>query len=215
MTQAADPARVANRALHGARFLTSATGPRDCPPDDGVEVAFAGRSNAGKSSALNALASQGSLARTSKTPGRTQLINFFAVDEDRRLVDLPGYGYAKVSDSVRVRWQQGLEDYLNTRESLVGLVLVMDIRHPLTDFDRMMLDWGQGNGVRVHCLLTKADKLGRGAAGNALLAVRRELGKHWPDASAQAFSATAKTGLEDAWALLADWLQLVDEIPSA
>lgn len=202
-----DRARACAKALQQAHFLTSAPGPRECPPDTGFEVAFAGRSNAGKSSALNTLAQQGSLARTSKTPGRTQLINFFAVDGERRLVDLPGYGYAKVSESIRERWQAGMEEYLHSRRSLKGIVLVMDIRHPLTDFDLMMLQWCGQRALPVHCLLTKADKLSRGAAANTLQAVRRELQK-WPQASAQVFSATARTGTETAWELLGGWLEI-------
>lgn len=207
MTATPDPARACARLLHGSAFLTSATSTRDCPPDRGIEVAFAGRSNAGKSSALNALTQQGSLARTSKTPGRTQLINFFRVDDQRRLVDLPGYGYAKVSAGTRERWQEGLEDYLEHRECLAGLVLVMDIRHPLTDFDTMMLEWCMTRELRAHCLLTKADKLSRGATANAVLAVRRQAAR-WPGTTVQAFSATEKTGIDDAWRLLANWLQL-------
>ena len=207
MADTPDKARACARLLHRATFLTSATRARDCPPDRGIEVAFAGRSNAGKSSALNALTQQGSLARTSKTPGRTQLINFFRIDDDRRLVDLPGYGYAKVSADVRNRWQEGLGDYLEHRDSLAGVVLVMDIRHPLTDFDTMMLDWCMTRELRAHCLLTKADKLSRGAAANTVLAVRRQL-TQWPGATAQAFSATGKTGIDEAWSLLADWLSV-------
>ncbi|MFZ5722132.1 MAG: ribosome biogenesis GTP-binding protein YihA/YsxC [Pseudomonadota bacterium] len=207
MSSRPDPATVCARLLHRAHFLVSATSARDCPPDQGIEIAFAGRSNAGKSSALNALVQQGSLARTSKTPGRTQLINFFAIDEQRRLVDLPGYGYAKVSAGVQARWQEGLEDYFQHRQSLAGIVLVMDIRHPLTDFDQMMLDASLHRGLKIHCLLTKADKLSRGAMTSAALAVEREL-RHWPGATAQAFSATAKTGIEKTWTLLGEWLQL-------
>lgn len=195
------------RALQRAMFQTSATSARDCPPDQGVEVAFAGRSNAGKSSALNTLAQQGSLARTSKTPGRTQLINFFTVDDERRLVDLPGYGYAKVSASIRERWQAGLEDYLHSRRCLAGIVLVMDIRHPLTEFDTMMLDWCAGRALPVHCLLTKADKLSRGGAASALQAVRNAL-KAWPQATAQTFSATERTGTEAAWEQVGRWLRI-------
>lgn len=209
MKSLSGPADACARLLQQARFLTSAPGPRECPPDTGAEVAFAGRSNAGKSSALNALVQQGSLARTSKTPGRTQLINFFSVGDGCRLVDLPGYGYAKVSNEIRVRWHQGLEDYLQSRRSLAGIVLVMDVRHPLADFDRMMLDFCTGRGLPVHCLLTKADKLSRGAGANALQTVRRELAA-WPGATAQLFSATGKTGLDDTWAKLAHWLGLPD-----
>jgi len=203
--------RATSRALQRASFLTSATRTADCPPDRGREVAFAGRSNAGKSSAMNALAQQGALARTSKTPGRTQLINFFAVDNDRRLVDLPGYGYAKVSSSIRERWQEGLEDYLEHREALTGLVLVMDIRHPLTDFDSMMLEWCMTRGLPAHCLLTKADKLSRGAAANALQAVRRQATR-WPGTTAQTFSATAKTGLDEAWQKIGEWLDIAPQV---
>lgn len=199
--------RACARLLQRAAFLTSATSARDCPPDRGREVAFAGRSNAGKSSAMNALVQQGALARTSKTPGRTQLINFFAVDPERRLVDLPGYGYAKVSSSVRERWQEGLEDYLEHRESLVALVLVMDIRHPLTDFDTMMLEWCMTRGLPAHCLLTKADKLSRGGAASAVQAVRHQA-RRWPGTTVQAFSATAKTGLDEAWQVLGEWLDV-------
>lgn len=207
MSIAQDRATVCARLLHRARFLVSATSARNCPPDRGVEVAFAGRSNAGKSSALNALTQQGSLARTSKTPGRTQLINFFEVDADRRLVDLPGYGYAKVSESIRARWNEGLEDYFEQRQSLAGVVLVMDIRHPLTDFDTMMLESCMHRNLPVHCLLTKADKLSRGAAANAVLAVRRNIVR-WPGATTQGFSATAKTGIDEVWDLLAEWLAI-------
>lgn len=209
MKPVSGPASARARQLQQARFLVSAPGLRECPPDTGVEVAFAGRSNAGKSSALNAIVQQGSLARTSKTPGRTQLINFFSVDDGRRLVDLPGYGYAKVSNEVRARWHEGLEEYLQSRRSLAGIVLVMDVRHPLTDFDRMMLGFCSGRGLPAHCLLTKADKLSRGAGANALQSVRRELAA-WPGATAQLFSATAKTGLDVAWTKLGDWLGLPD-----
>src|SRR5574344_3130863 len=146
-----------------AQFLISAARVDQCPPDEGLEVAFVGRSNSGKSSALNTL-TRASLARTSKTPGRTQLLNFFALDEDRRLVDLPGYGYAKVPIPLKLHWQQHLEAYLSSRESLCGVVLMMDIRHPLTEFDRMMLDWALASRLPIHVLLTKADKLTFGAA---------------------------------------------------
>ncbi len=148
------------------------------PPDEGLEVAFAGRSNAGKSSALNTL-THANLARTSKTPGRTQLLNFFALDDSRRLVDLPGYGYAKVPIPLKQHWQRHLEAYLSSRASLAGVFLMMDIRHPLTDFDRLMLDWAQASQLPIHVLMTKADKLAFGAAKNALLKVRREVQQGW------------------------------------
>ena len=187
------------------QFLKSARLPRDYPPDAGVEVAFAGRSNAGKSSALNCLADQRALARTSKTPGRTQLINFFSIDDDRRLVDLPGYGYAKVSLEIKRRWQQEMAAYLERRGSLAGLVLLMDVRHPLTDYDREMLGWCAHRGLPVHVLLTKADKLKRGPAEATRLQVLRELKTLHPTATAQLFSALKRTGLETALAHLDGW----------
>ena len=191
-----------------ASFLISAAKVDQCPPDLGHEVAFAGRSNAGKSSALNTL-THASLARTSKTPGRTQLLNFFQLDEQRRLVDLPGYGYAKVPIPLKLHWQKHLEAYLSSRESLRGLILMMDIRHPLTDFDRLMLDWSNASGMPLHILLTKADKLNFGAAKNALLKVQRDIQQNWGDAfSIQLFSAPKRLGVDDALAVLAEWLDL-------
>ncbi|MWV10936.1 YihA family ribosome biogenesis GTP-binding protein [Pseudomonas sp. R-28-1W-6] len=193
-----------------AAFMISAAKVDQCPPDEGFEVAFAGRSNAGKSSALNTL-THANLARTSKTPGRTQLLNFFTLDEERRLVDLPGYGYAKVPIPLKQHWQRHLEAYLSSRESLVGLILMMDIRHPLTEFDRMMLDWSQASGMRLHILLTKADKLTFGAAKNALLKVRQDIRKGWgTDASIQLFSAPKRQGVEEAQAVLAGWMGLLE-----
>lgn len=194
-----------------ARFLISAAKVDQCPADEGLEIAFAGRSNAGKSSALNTL-THANLARTSKTPGRTQLLNFFSLDEQRRLVDLPGYGYAKVPIPLKQHWQKHLEAYLSSRNSLVGLVLLMDIRHPLTDFDRMMLDWSRAAGMPLHILLTKADKLAYGAAKNALLKVSQEIRQHWGEhASIQLFSAPKRQGIEEALQVLARWLQLSGE----
>ena len=191
-----------------ARFQTSAARVAQCPPDNGCEVAFAGRSNAGKSSCLNTLTDNRHLARTSKTPGRTQLINFFALDEDAalRLVDLPGYGYAKVSHSIKDDWQQHLEDYLRRRSSLKGLVLLMDIRHPLKEFDCHMLDWAQDAGMPVHCVLTKADKLSRGPAQQALFAVRKQLAARGGANTVQLFSALSKQGIEELAAQLSGWL---------
>jgi GTP-binding protein len=188
-----------------ARFLKSARLPRDYPPDEGFEVAFAGRSNAGKSSALNCLADQKTLARTSKTPGRTQLINFFAVDDARRLVDLPGYGYAKVALEIKQRWQREMAAYLERRASLAGLVLVMDVRHPLTDYDREMLGWCAHRTLPVHVLLTKADKLKRGPAAATRLQVARALDGLHPAATVQLFSALKRSGLDEALAQLDTW----------
>jgi GTP-binding protein len=191
-----------------AHFLDSAARLEQAPPDRGHEVAFAGRSNAGKSSAINALCGQHGLARTSKTPGRTQLLNFFALDAERRLVDLPGYGYAKVSVNIKRNWQGSLADYLERRQSLRGLILLMDLRHPLKDYDRQLLDWAAGIGLPVHVLLTKADKLKRGPAGNVLQAVRRELAGYGDRVSVQLFSALKRSGLEEAYAVLDAWLQV-------
>ncbi|MBA1248985.1 ribosome biogenesis GTP-binding protein YihA/YsxC [Pseudomonas luteola] len=194
-----------------ATYQISATRVDQCPPDIGYEVAFAGRSNAGKSSALNTL-THASLARTSKTPGRTQMLNFFQLDEERRLVDLPGYGYAKVPIPLKQHWQQHLEAYLGSRESLVGIVLLMDIRHPLTEFDLLMLDWGKASHMPIHVLLTKADKLAFGAAKNALLKVQRDIKKGWGDnASVQLFSAPKRQGIEEAHKVLAQWLGLLED----
>jgi len=193
-------------AYQNAHFLTSVPDNRLAPEDEGVEVAFAGRSNAGKSSALNAITRQRALAKTSKTPGRTRQINFFALDERRRLVDLPGYGFAKVSQSMKQQWQASLTGYLETRASLQGLILLMDVRHPLTEFDRHMLYWCAEAGLDVHILLTKADKLKRGPAGNALLQVRRQLPELHPQATVQLFSALKKTGLDEVRAVLDEWL---------
>ncbi len=193
------------------QFLTSANGAEQFLPDEGQEVAFAGRSNAGKSSALNAITGRKALARISKTPGRTQLVNFFALDEARRLVDLPGYGYAKVPDAIRRHWRTLMESYFLGRRSLVGLVLVMDCRHPLTEFDQQMLAWSTANGCRVHVLLTKADKLSRGAASSTLLKVRKAVGEL---ATVQLFSATKKTGLDDARMHLDAFFQAPEPDPS-
>jgi GTP-binding protein len=191
-----------------ATFQISAAKVDQCPDDLGHEVAFAGRSNAGKSSALNTL-THASLARTSKTPGRTQLLNFFRLDDERRLVDLPGYGYAKVPIPLKLHWQKHLEAYLGSRESLRGLMLMMDIRHPLTEFDILMLDWSTASEMPMHILLTKADKLAFGAAKTALLKVQQDIRKRWGDrVSIQLFSAPKRQGIEEAQAVLAEWLQL-------
>lgn len=194
--------------LRQARFLLSAQRLDQCPPENGVEVAFAGRSNAGKSSAINRLTGQRNLARTSKTPGRTQLINFFTLDDSRRLVDLPGYGYAKVAKQTRNQWQKHLDQYLAERRSLVGLVLMMDIRHPLKDFDRLMLEWSAQADMPLHILLTKADKLTFGAAKSTLLQVQKQLAGHPAPLSIQLFSATKGTGCDQAWQTLGEWLEL-------
>lgn len=191
-----------------AVFLKSAARVEHLPEDKGYEVAFAGRSNAGKSSALNCLTGIKNLARTSKTPGRTQLINLFSLDEERRLVDLPGYGYAKVALQVKQEWQKHLAHYLETRESLRGLILVMDIRHPLKDLDQTMIDWALNGELPVHILLTKADKLSRSEVKNTVFKVRKhyELAAHL--ISVQAFSSLKKEGLEELVILLNSWFDL-------
>ncbi|MBC6429161.1 MAG: YihA family ribosome biogenesis GTP-binding protein [Cellvibrionales bacterium] len=158
-----------------AVFLGSAPDLQRCPPDTGAEIALAGRSNAGKSSLLNRLTGQSKLARTSKTPGRTRLLNFFALGAEHRLVDLPGYGFARVPLAVRREWERHLSEYLHGRRSLCGCVLLMDIRHPLQASDRHFVGWAVARGLRLHLVLTKADKLGRGAAQAAVLRVRREV----------------------------------------
>lgn len=178
-----------------AAFLTSAARLEQCPADEGAEIAFAGRSNAGKSSALNAITGRKDLARTSKTPGRTQLINFFSLSSGARLVDLPGYGYARVPEEMKQRWRALLTQYVEQRESLKGLVLVMDSRHPLTEFDEMMLEWSRAQSLLTHVLLTKADKLSRSASLTTLKQVRGRLADA---ASAQLFSAVDKTGVDEA-----------------
>ncbi len=189
-----------------ARFLLSVPDSARAPPDVGREAAFAGRSNAGKSSALNLITRQKALARTSKTPGRTRHLVFFALDAERRLVDLPGYGYAKAPQQLRRQWQGALERYLTTRRSLQGLVLVMDVRHPLTDFDRQMVAWCHQAQLPAHVLLTKADKLSRGRAAQTLAQVRKDLANGpWP-VSVQLFSALARTGAEQAHTVLDRWL---------
>lgn len=199
---------MAANPFRQAHFLTSAHRLDQLPPDQGAEVAFAGRSNAGKSSALNAICDQHGLARTSKTPGRTQQLNVFPLDDTHRLIDLPGYGYAKVPEALRTHWRGVMDAYLRTRESLKGLVLVMDARHPLKEFDCDMLNFGAASGRRCHCLLTKADKLSRSEGARTLAAVRKTLAAEFPNGTAQLFSSNAKTGLDEARTLFGDWLGL-------
>ena len=194
-----------------ATFVTSAANLAACPPESLAEVAFAGRSNAGKSSAINAITNQTRLARISKTPGRTQLINFFGLAEGRFLVDLPGYGFAKVPLSVKNKWQEELEKYLRRRQVLCGLILLSDIRHPLKEFDRMMIDWAVQSGLPLHLLLTKSDKLKRGAAQNALLAVQKEL-KPFSNVTVQPFSSLKNDGVTEVRAKLDEWIG--DEEPA-
>ncbi len=200
-----------NPFYHQARFLISAAKLSQSPPDEGIEVAFAGRSNAGKSSAINTLCQQKSLARTSKTPGRTQLLNFFSLDEQRRLVDLPGYGYAKVAERIKNQWQSELAAYLEQRKSLRGVILLMDVRHPLKEFDLQMLEWGCQIGLPIHILLTKSDKLKRGAASSALLKVKKAVKPMNGEISAQLFSSLKREGVDQAHARLDRWFGLEKE----
>ena len=193
-----------------AQFLKSAPTLRECPADEGAEVAFAGRSNAGKSSAINTLTGNSKLARTSKTPGRTQLLNFFSLDEQHRLVDLPGYGFAKVPLAVKNEWQQHLDEYLSARQSLRGLVLLMDIRHPLQPFDTLLLEWAARSKMPVHALLTKSDKLTYGAGKTTLLQTRKAMkAMSGLQTTVQLFSAHNGQGLEELQQHLNGWL-LVD-----
>ena len=197
---------MAANPFRSAHFVLSAAKPSQLPRDVGAEIAFAGRSNAGKSSALNAICDQTGLARTSKTPGRTQLLNVFALDEARRLVDLPGYGYAKVPEELREKWRQAIDTYLRERKSLRGVVLIMDSRHPLKEFDRQMLAFCNDIGLACHVLLTKSDKLSRSEGARTLANVRKECAAQRWNATAQLFSVLAKAGLDEARARLLDLL---------
>ena len=201
-------ADIAQRWLQSTQFQLSAPTFRLCPADTGLEVAFAGRSNAGKSSCINAITTQRQLARSSKTPGRTQMINFFHMGNlDKRLGDLPGYGYAAVPEAMKKEWQTELEKYLISRQSLAGLVLLMDIRHPLKFFDTQMLHWAKDGGLPVHVLLTKSDKFKYGASQEALQTVKKELKKLDLPFSIQLFSVLQKIGFDDMRLKLAEWLE--------
>jgi GTP-binding protein len=194
-----------------ADYLLAAHTPRQLPPDGGFEVAFAGRSNAGKSSALNALCQQNALARVSKTPGRTQQLVFFGLPphEQKYLVDLPGYGFAKVPKDLQAHWQAFLADYFRSREALKGLVVVMDIRHPLKDYDRQILSYAVENDLPAHAVLTKADKLGRGAGMTVLQAVRKDLQANYGDnISVQTLSSESKAGVDELRKVVAGWLEI-------
>ncbi len=195
---------MTKRHYNHAIFLTSAAKLSQLPPDEGMEVAFAGRSNVGKSSLINALTDNKKLAKTSKTPGRTQLINLFTLDDTRRLVDLPGYGYAKVSKAMKDQWNANLSAYLEERNCLQGLVLIMDIRHPLKEFDQWMLEWCHNSQLPTHIVLNKSDKLKRGAAKTALLQVKQAL-KNFDQVSLQLFSCHTKDGFDQLQQRLDQW----------
>ncbi len=194
-----------NKFYRQATYSTNAHTLKQLSPDHGFEVAFAGRSNAGKSSSINTLTDQKALARTSKTPGRTQQIVMFNLDEQRRIADLPGYGYAKTGKQLRDHWQQVLPQYLESRKSLRGVILLMDIRHPLKEFDQSMLGWCDHIELPVHILLTKADKLSKNEAKKILLKVQTTLNEIH---SIQLFSATKKIGLDELYAQLDIWYEL-------
>jgi len=196
-----------NRYYRKAQFLISA-GNTTQFPINGREVAFAGRSNAGKSSAINTLCDNKGLARTSKTPGRTRLVNFFAMDEERRIVDLPGYGFAKVPIAIKKEWEKLMTHYLSEQQALTGLVVIMDIRHPLNDTDWQMLEWCDHYNLPAHVLLTKADKIKRGAQQNSKLQTIKQLKEAGITASVQTFSALKKTGLDELVAKLNKWLEI-------
>ncbi len=200
--------------IEQARYLLSAHTARQLPDDGGHEVAFAGRSNAGKSSALNALTRQNALARVSKTPGRTQQLVFFQVQPERYLVDLPGYGYAKVPHDLQAHWQAFIDQYFRSREALRGLVVVMDIRHPLKDYDLQMLGYAAERGLPAHALLTKADKLGRGQQGQTLQKVKKELATRFGDSvTVQAYSGESRQGVDELRGIVGGWLGLPAATP--
>lgn len=196
---------VNSNPYHNAEFLLSVNKLSQLPPDDAIEVAFSGRSNAGKSSAINIITNINNLCRTSKTPGRTQMINFFSIAAQQHLVDLPGYGYAKVPLKVKQHWQKLLERYLVERSSLRGVIIIMDVRRPLTEHDSQMLEWCRKSEMSTHILLTKSDKLKRGAAQNTLLKVRQILDTDYPDTTVQLFSSLKKTGVDEVKEVLNAW----------
>jgi GTP-binding protein len=208
MPQSPTAKTVKPNPFRHAEFLLSVNKWSQLPSEDAIEIAFAGRSNAGKSSAINAITDIKSLCRTSKTPGRTQMINFFSIDPQHHLVDLPGYGYAKVPVQIKQHWQNLLERYLIERSALKGVVMIMDVRRPLTEYDRLMLQWCQKSEMSAHILLTKADKFKRGAAQNILLKVRRTIKTEYPGTTVQLFSALKKTGVEEARDKLSEWFGL-------
>lgn len=196
-----------NALYRAAAFLISAAAPKQFPTGESLEVAFAGRSNAGKSSAINRLCDNKGLAKTSKTPGRTRLVNFFTLDAQRRLVDLPGYGYAKVPEKMKLEWQRLMEQYL-MQPGIAGLVVIMDIRHPLKDFDVQMLSWAEHYGLPCHVVLTKSDKLKKGAQASTVLSVKKYLKEEGFHASVQKFSALNGDGIDELAIKLNDWFEV-------
>ena len=202
-----------NPLYHRAVYLTSAHRLDQLPEDLGYEVAFAGRSNAGKSTAINAITNRKALARTSKTPGRTQQIVQFELDPERRIADLPGYGYAKVAKTLRKHWRKTLDLYFQSRASLRGLIVIMDIRHPLRDYDRQLLAWSNVAGLPCHVLLAKADKLKRGPGLNAMQAIKKRMQAEQLKASIQLFSGTKREGVVEVHRVLDGWFELSPKAP--
>ncbi|MDH5388388.1 MAG: ribosome biogenesis GTP-binding protein YihA/YsxC [Gammaproteobacteria bacterium] len=202
-----------NHYYRQAKFLISAAAPKQFPKGESIEVAFAGRSNAGKSSSINTLCDNKGLAKISKTPGRTRLVNYFELDEKRRLVDLPGYGFAKVPLAVKEEWQKLMGQYLEQQEVLRGLVVIMDIRHPLKEFDLQMLDWCDHFKIPAHVLLTKSDKLKRGPQQATLLKCRKFLKEEGYEATIQTFSSLKKDGLDELVRKLNSWMELETKAP--
>ena len=202
-----------NHYYRQARFLISAAAPKQFPKGESIEVAFVGRSNAGKSSSINTLCDNKGLAKISRTPGRTRLVNYFEMDEKRRLVDLPGYGFAKVPKPIKEEWQKLMGQYLEQKDVLRGLIVIMDIRHPLKDFDLQMLDWCEHFNIPAHVLLTKADKLKRGPQQATLLKCRKFLKEEGYEATIQTFSSLKKTGLDELVTKLNGWMELETKEP--
>jgi len=198
--------------LHRAEYLISVHERSQLPPDSGAEVAIAGRSNAGKSSLLNRLCRQKSLARTSRTPGRTRQLVFFRLDEDRHLVDLPGYGFARVGGELKRHWKGLIQGYLESRRALAGIIIVMDVRHPLKPGDVDLANWAASQDLPLHLVLTKADKLGRGKQNEALMKVRKAVDE---SVGVQLFSAVTGQGLDQLEAIMADWLMPRNDQPTA
>ena len=201
-----------NKLYRQTQYLRSVYSAEHLPAEQGIEIAFAGRSNAGKSSAINTITDHNRLAHVSRTPGRTQMINYFQITDDKYLVDLPGYGFAKVPKAVREHWNLFLDQYFQTRQSLKGLILVMDIRRKLEEQDWQMVEWAVNSEIPLHILLSKADKLKRSEASHLLFKTQKLLEENGVAASLQLFSAKSRLGLEDVHSLLDEWFGINQHI---